>query len=381
MNATRPIPELREAWREHHLADRVRKLRRAAQSARESFVAEGEVLALVTCPIATFPYPTLYAFQGGATSPAPFVMMTNRMMVVQYEDHDGERRTLLFNPSDDERADKAPFYAKLRKRYGGALTEKVLAKRHRHVPQHLEELGISPADVDFIAYDHLHLQDVRRWLGSHDEVALFPTAKLLVMPGEWATARDPHPTQAPGDIPGLTDGVEDSRVVFLEVYTSLGRGVALLDTRGHTLGNMSIALNTPDGVYVSSENGVSAECYSPEVSEIRGLKRYARQLDQEVILNGNTRESTPDQYASMLVEKTFAGPNRKHPEFCNFYPSSELTASVVAPGLSPSFSHGELRVGEVVRSASWRSGSTRSARRALSPRANTTMPSTSTGRR
>lgn len=348
----RPIPELRDAWATANLAERHRRLKQAASAAREAFVSSGQALAVHTCPIATFPYPSTYAFQGAALSPAPYVMMTNRMMVVQFTDHDGERRTLLFNPTDDERAEKAPFYAKLKQRYGNVLAEKVLAKRHKKVGEHLGALGLSPDDVDYIAFDHLHLQDVRGWLGSYDEAAFFPRAKLLVMAAEWALAKEPHPMQAPWFVAGGCDGVDEAeRVVFLGGDASLGGGVALLDTRGHTAGNMSLAVHTEKGVYVSSENGVAAESYTPEASGIRGLARYARNLDQEVILNGNTRESTPDQYASMVVEKIFAGPNPEQPEFVNFYPSSELTSSVVAPGLSPTFTHGELRIGTLVARA------------------------------
>lgn len=342
-----PLPELREAWQEQALGDRHRKLVKAAEAARERFISSGQVLGLATCPIATFPYPSLYAFQGAALSPAPYVMMTNRMMVVQF-DEDGERKTLLFNPTDDERAEKAPFYTKLKQRYGNALAEKVLSKRHGKVAEHLSRLGLGPEDVDYIAFDHLHLQDVRGWLGSYSEAALFPAAKLLVMRAEWREAKDPHPMQKPWYIAGGIDGIdEEERVIFLDGDTLLGPGAAILDTRGHTLGNMSLAVHGDDGVFVTSENGVAAECYTPEASEIRGLARYAKNLDQEVILNGNTRDSTPDQYASMVVEKTFAGPNAARPEYVNFYPSSELTSSVIAPGLSPSFTHGELKSGQL----------------------------------
>lgn len=349
----RSIPELREAWATTNLAERHRKLKVAAGVARAAFCSSGTVLGLKTCPIATFPYPSTYAFQGAALSPAPYVMMTNRMMVVQLNDHDGARRTLLFNPTDDERAEKAPFYAKLKARYGNVLAERVLAKRYRKVGEHLEALGLSPHDVDYIAFDHLHLQDVRGWLGSYNEAPFFPRAKLLVMRAEWALAKEPHPMQAPWFVAGGCDGVDEGeRLVFLDGDTSLGEGVALLDTRGHTPGNMSLAVHTDDGVYVSSENGVAAESYTPEASDIRGLSRYARNLEQEVILNGNTRESTPDQYASMVVEKVFAGANRDRPEFVNFYPSSELTSSMMAPGLSPTFSHGELSFGHLEKRAS-----------------------------
>lgn len=344
----RPIPELREAWATEGAAERHRKLKRAASVARESFLSSGKALGVKTCAIATFPYPSSYAFQGAALSPAPYVMMTNRMMVVQLKDHEGETKTLLFNPTDDERAEKAPFYAKLKARYGNVLAEKVLAKRHKKVGEHLEQLGLTPDDVDYIAFDHLHLQDIRGWLGSYNEAAFFPRAKLLVMAAEWALAKEPHPMQAPWFVAGGCDGVDEAeRVIFLSGDTSLGEGVALLDTRGHTPGNMSLAVNTDAGVYVSSENGVAAECYTPEASGISGVARYARNLEQEVILNGNTRDSTPDQYASMVVEKVFAGPNQEQPEFVNFYPSSELTASVVAPGFSPTFTHGELSFGHL----------------------------------
>lgn len=340
-----PIPELREAWATANLAERHRRLRNAATAARERFLSSGQALAFHTCPIATFPYPTSFAFQGAALSPAPYVMVTSRMVVVQYVDHEGERRTLLFNPTDEERAEKAPFYATFKQRYGTILAERVLTKRHKTVGKHLEALGLSPDEVDYIAFDHLHLQDVRGWLGSYDDAAFFPRAKLLVQPAEWALAHEPHPMQAPWFVAGGCDGIDAARVVFLSGDTSLGAGVALLDTRGQTPGHMSLAVHTEKGVYVVSENGVATECYTPEASEIRGLARYAKNLGQEVILNGNTRESTPDQYASMVVEKLFAGPNADEPAFVNVYPSAELTASVMAPGLTPTFTHGELRIG------------------------------------
>ena len=65
----------------------------------------------------------------------------------------------------------------------------------------------------------------------------------------------------------------------------------------------------------------------------------------EVILNGNTREGSLEQYSSMVLERALAGPSRADPDFCNFMPSSELTASLLAPGLAPTFSHGDIRHG------------------------------------
>jgi hypothetical protein len=131
----------------------------------------------------------------------------------------------------------------------------------------------------------------------------------------------------------------------------LGRGVALLDTRGHTQGNMSLCVVTPDGPFVVSENGVSPESYAPMQSKILGVRAYAEQMGFEVVLNGNTREGSLDQYSSMIVEKTVAGPAKVDPTFPAFAPSSELTASLLAPGLAPTFSFTPPDVGSILPGA------------------------------
>ncbi|NEB70184.1 hypothetical protein G3I39_24480, partial [Streptomyces fulvissimus] len=70
----------------------------------------------------------------------------------------------------------------------------------------------------------------------------------------------------------------------------LGPGVTLLWTPGHTDGNHSLALNTPDGVWVSSENGISLDNWQPELSRIPGVRRYHRNFGREVCPNANTLE-------------------------------------------------------------------------------------------
>src|SRR5439155_8407027 len=113
-----------------------------------------------------------------------------RMQVVQFDD-DGRTKTLLFNPSDVERDRAATFYVNLARTMGIAQRpmEKLLFPQHGTVPQHLERIGLQPGDVDYLAFDHLHVQDLRRWLGS-TEPALFPKAKLLVTRAEWEATRD-----------------------------------------------------------------------------------------------------------------------------------------------------------------------------------------------
>lgn len=349
----RSLPALAEARAEPVAGLRLERLRRAAVEAREAFVAAGPVAAVATCDLVTFPYPSLFAFSGGALSPAPYVMMTNRMQVVQFEE-EGQRRTLLFNPSDYERGRNAPFFRTLRERYGAFLSDKVMTSRHGTVQQHLEALGLAPEDVDYIAYDHLHVQDLRGWLGSAGEPGYFPRAKLLVLRSEWESVKSLHPLEAVWYVPGGTEGVPEERVVLLEGDVWLGPGAALLCTPGHTLGNMSLAVATEREVHVVSENGVATECYTPLQSAIPGVRRFAEQMGWEVVLNGNTRESSLDQYASMIVEKLFAGPSRVEGAFVNFHPSSALTASVFAPGLGPTVTLPPPDFGTVVPTSSAR---------------------------
>jgi hypothetical protein len=331
---------LREAWGERWPAERLRRLRHAAQTTRERLVSEGAVASCTTHRLVTFPYPTTYAFSSGALSPAPFVMMTNRMQIVQFEQA-GRRRTLLFNPSDIEANRGATFYADLTTRFGEFLSNRVIPSFHGSAAEHVRSVGLAPEDIDFIAFDHLHVQDLRRWLGSP---AYFPNAKLLVMRDEWLTARDLHPMNAVWYVPNGCD-IADDRVVLLDGDVRLGPGVALLSTPGHTRGNMSLCVVTPAGPFVVSENGVSPESYVPLQSRIAGIRTYAEQMRYEVILNGNTREDSLDQYSSMIVEKIVAGPCSTNPSFPAVAASSELTASILAPGLTPTFTFTPVDVG------------------------------------
>ncbi|HYO71106.1 MAG TPA: hypothetical protein VEU33_34000 [Archangium sp.] len=351
----RPLPFLNEARAEPVSGVRLQKLRRAAQEARDAFTAGGPVAAVATCDLVTFPYPSLFAFSGAALSPAPYVMMTNRMQVVQYME-DGMTRTLLFNPSDYERSQAAPFFKSLRAKYGDFVSDKVMTRRHGTVQSHLTALGLKPEDVDYIAFDHLHVQDVRRWLGGDGEPAYFPRAKLLVQRAEWESVKNLHPLEKVWYVPGGTDGVPEERVVLLDGDTWLGRGAAILSTPGHTMGNMSLAVATDKEVFVVSENGVASESYTPQQSRIPGVRAFAEQMGWEVVLNGNTRESSLEQYSSMVVEKVFAGPSRVEGAFVNFHPSSLLTGSLVAPGLSPTITlpapnHGDIRPTAAARRA------------------------------
>ena len=65
----------------------------------------------------------------------------------------------------------------------------------------------------------------------------------------------------------------------------------------------------------------------------------------EVVLNGNTLEGGLDQYLSMVLEKTLAGPSKQLPGFYNVVSSSELRSYWGFPGITPTASFGKLKFG------------------------------------
>jgi hypothetical protein len=152
----------------------------------------------------------------------------------------------------------------------------------------------------------------------------------------------------------VRDGVRavpPDRILVLEGDYLLGAGFALVRTPGHTEGNHSPVLSTDRGLWTVSENGVAPECYAPMASQLPGVRRFARALETEFILNSNSRENTLDQYISMALEKALADPSTERPEFPQCFSSSEMVKSRLAPGLTPTFSHGRVTWGEIRRRA------------------------------
>src|SRR5581483_4993233 len=147
-----------------------------------------------------------------------------------------------------------------------------------------------------------------------------------------------HPLQNDWYLADAIAGLAPERFVVLERDVLVGEGLALVRTPGHTFGNHSIVLMTDRGVWTISENGVSCDNYSPEKSAICGLAGHARSRGVEVVLNGNTREGSLDQYTSMILEKTLADPCPDGSGYVQHFPSPELTASSLLPGLAPTYS-------------------------------------------
>lgn len=348
----RPLGHFEGARRHASPQDRLRAVRKAAHALREQLSSAAPVRLLRSFDLAKVPYPTKYALRDACSVPTPFVHILNRLFVIQVDTPYGVK-TIVGEPLDRRANAETPFFKRLAKPLGGAdgfLPSRVWPAIN-DVADCLAQLGIAPADVDYITYDHLHTQDVRGWLGTADRAAFFPNAKLLVMRQEWASTRGLLPTQAEWYCPHGTDGVPDERVILLDGDVLIGDALALVHTPGHTEGNHSIVVRTEGGIFVTSENGVSADSYAPEHSRIPGLRKWARRSGSEVVLNGNTLEGSVDQYISMVQEKEIAGPSQQQPDFPNVAPSSELTAHALSPGIHPTCIVGELSYGMPVTNA------------------------------
>jgi hypothetical protein len=344
------ISEIDDAWRVSGHGHRLRAVRRAGERLRERIAYGPRVVSVRTLPVTTLAYPTKYAFWSAPYSPAPFVVMTHRSLLVQFMQR-GELKTLLFNPTDDVASRATPFFARMIAQVGDYVAFHLLAKRFESLESQLAALGVSPDGVDYVAFDHFHTQDLRSLLGTVDgrHAARFPRAKLLAPKNEWEDWDDLHPMQRAWYVADGKRNVRIERVALTDGDHELGDGVMLLRTPGHTSGNQTLFFNTSDGVWGTSENGTCADNWSPLESKIPGLAATCRRQDMDVILNANTPEYGADQYTSMVLERTVVDRVNRAPGFCQMFPSSEVTPSPISPGLKPTIVHGSLTYGEVAR--------------------------------
>ncbi len=350
----RPFHEFDDANGLWPRGGRPEAIRAAAGEFRTRFKAQGELAAVRTVPLVSAPYPAKYAFGGAAKAVYPYVNIINRLVVVQFEDFEGDLRILVWEPTIPEGSAEAPFYAQLAAATPQWMQDK-LATEYNTLDAALALAGVAPADVDFVSFDHLHVQDMRRLMGTTKPVdgeseprpPYFPDAKFLVQRKEAATLESVHPMQWAWYVPdGMRDVREDS-LVLLEGDVELGKGVAILWTPGHTDGNHSLVINTPEGIWVSSENGVCADNWQPHLSKIPGIKGFAEYMGREVVLNSNTLEDSLDQYDSMVKEKAVADSVASDPRWLQVFPSSEMATLRRQWPVVPTYAHGGVNYGAI----------------------------------
>lgn len=347
------MTELDEARREARSGPQLQAIRRAVPRYKDAVRASGMPELVRTCPLKELPYPTQFGFFRARTPTTPFLTMTNRMLVVRFRDG-GRTKTLLWGPSDAELGAGTPFFAKLAKSFPKSVQEKVYPTRGT-VLDHLKALGIAPGEVDYVAFDHLHTQDVRRLIGTTKPqadispdapfAAWLPNAKLVVHRAELELFEDIHPLQRPWYQPWTYTDLRKDALLVIDGDYRIGPGVALMATPGHTPGNVSLVLHTATGLWVSSENVIAVECLTPEHSRIPGFRAWTDESGEELVMNGNTLETRTEQYNSTVLEKLVADPSTKDPRFLQFFPTSELTPTLLNPLASPTFVHGAITHG------------------------------------
>ncbi|HRI87299.1 MAG TPA: hypothetical protein PK869_03490, partial [Candidatus Hydrogenedentes bacterium] len=254
--------------REHSAPqDRLKAILEACKPFREALLGGDPVPYYQSFDLVRAPYPRRYALKDACTIPIPYVHILNRMFVVQFNSDTG-LKTMLVSPSDYRRNAETPFFKNLSEGFGAlrSYLEPLMAPELGTVDSWLAQVGIRPDQVDYITYDHLHTQDIRRWLGTPEIPAFFPNAKLLVMRQEWESTKALLPPQKQWYCPEGIEGVPEEKIVLLDGDVLLGNGVALVHTPGHTEGNHSIVVHVPEGLFVTSENGVGADSYAPRNS-------------------------------------------------------------------------------------------------------------------
>ncbi|MBA3305939.1 MAG: hypothetical protein H0U25_08445 [Thermoleophilaceae bacterium] len=349
----RPFHEFDEANATWPRGDRLEAIRTASEEFRSRFKGQGRVRGVGTADLVSAAYPTRYAFGGAARgNPNPYLNLLNRLVLVQFEDFQGQLKTLCWQPTVPDGSSEAPFYSHLIDRFGERL---VLSTEYHSLAEAIALFGLTPEDIDFVSFDHLHAQDLRILMGTSRPVEgereprrpFFANAKFLLQRKEVDTFCSPHPMQWAWYVPRGMEHLLEDNLVLIDGDAELGVGVALTSTPGHTDGTQSLVLNTPDGVWVTSENGVAADNWHPHLSKIPGLRREAESMGREVILNSATLEDSIDQYDSMVKEKALADPNRADPRWMNVFPSAELSARRRQWPIVPSFTYGGISYGTI----------------------------------
>src|SRR3954469_3903187 len=347
----KPIDVFAEADAEQQRGRQLSLIRAAAPQFRQWFASSGTPDSVTTYDLISLPYPTKFGLFRAALSPVPYLTITNRMLIIRWRDESGTTKTLLFEPTDHELGANTPYFVALAAKLPSPARSLTVTE-HGTVLGQLAAAGVAPEDVDYIVFDHLHTQDVRRLLGTTAPQAdispdapvtpWLPNARMIVQRTELAAMAELHPLQRPWYQPETYADLRPESLLAIDGDVLLGPGVAIVATPGHTIGNQSLVLHTSTGIWASSENVIATECLTPEVSRIPGLSRWAHRWGQELIINANTIVATAEQYNSCVKEKLIVDRSATDARFLQFFPSSELTKSRLSPGAAPTFTHGGI---------------------------------------
>lgn len=323
---------------------RVTAARRRGRELRDRMQCEPTVASVRTLPLLTLVYPARWAFWGTAMVPSPYIVVEHRALLIQFWQA-GALKTLLFNPTDIDAIDRVPFYMHERERR--PLGARLFVKKRAQVEDLLAPMRLRTEDIDYVAFDHFHLQDLRRTLGTAAQNPRFPRAKVLVPETEWSHWDDLHPLQRALFLAAGKRGVLEDNLVLTSGDVRLGDGVFLARTPGHTPGHQTLFFKTDRGVFGVGENGVCPDSWAPEASRIPGVATRSRAQELEVLPNLGSPVFGGDQYASMLLEKHVVDRLPDEPDLPQMFSSFEATSSALTPGVRP-YEIREVKYGQVL---------------------------------
>lgn len=348
------ISAFEESKRERLPSNELDLIRKVAPQFRDQFLSNGIIkdVKQFLCSIA--PYPTKYGFHSAYQGLHPFLYFNNRATLIQWE-VDSQVKNFLFNPYFPDLSAESGFYTHLKETVGKFIPESFIVKRLPSIIDQIKAAGIQPEDIDYVSYDHLHVQDLRPLMGTVNakgeikQKAIFPNAHFIFHQDEWETVMNIHPLNEIWYVKNGFDHLNTEKLLLYTQDLQLCQGAALIHTPGHTAGNHSLYLNTVKGAFTISENGVGPDAYNPEKSKIKAIRDTAKWKGWEVILNANTQDLAYLQYNSMIKEKLLSGESPEHEGYCNHRASSEFTNWYASPGLSPTLELGAVESGNLKR--------------------------------
>jgi hypothetical protein len=116
-----------------------------------------------------------------------------------------------------------------------------------------------------------------------------------------------------------------------------GALLVMKNRSGHTTGNQTLFVHTDRGVVGSSESGTCADKLVSAALPHRRRTQGGGSARPRLILNANTPELAAEQYTSMLLERAVVDRVPENPDFFQMFPSSEITQSVLAPHIKPTY--------------------------------------------
>ena len=131
------------------------------------------------------------------TGANPYINIINRLQVVQFEDFEGRLRTLAYEPTVPEGPAEAPVSTSSRSSSSASSSPTRCWRRSGTTPtRRSPRPGLRVEDVDFVSFDHLHVQDVRFVLGTTEPIEGETGAAPAAVPEREAD----HPAQGVGHV-------------------------------------------------------------------------------------------------------------------------------------------------------------------------------------